>query len=461
MTIGMYVNTQAGFRGIAKIHVEFQRYFATKTVSFCCIRQWVLRLGFGLLNQPVEKRNDWIYITDFSIQLGKERCLLILGVTMESILKNGYQIKHCQLTVLDIYVQEHFDGQSVCQRINEVKQKTGTPYQIVSDNGNDLRKGIELFCDENQNVMHTYDITHMIGVCIKHSLETDARWLELQDDLRCLTQQVKQSDMSFLRPIAISKKARWLNIKNIIEWLEKIYRYEKKGDFKLISSGIKIINAKEIFERNKDNCTNKYEQKRMEKALRDTIFENQTEIKTIFEKYKIPITEKFETIDAGKARFNEKFGILKKHTQYFSELHQLNKMAESIKSVVKRKGLSVDALQTIELEYDNIKTDWVRQVFYDVNNRLLIEHSKCGIHPQPILCCSDIIESIFGKFKMKANQVVGGIYETVLSIALFCNDLTEKLITQILTTVKMTDVEKWFKQMAGVSNLAKRRIAFG
>lgn len=229
----------------------------------------------------------------------------------------------------------------------------------------------------------------------------------------------------------------------------------------MISSGIKIINAKEIFERNKDNCTNKYEQKRMEKALRDTIFENQTEIKTIFEKYKIPITEKFETIDAGKARFNEKFGILKKHTQYFSELHQLNKMAESIKSVVKRKGLSVDALQTIELEYDNIKTDWVRQVFYDVNNRLLIEHSKCGIHPQPILCCSDIIESIFGKFKMKANQVVGGIYETVLSIALFCNDLTEKLITQILTTVKMTDVEKWFKQMAGVSNLAKRRIAFG
>ena len=62
---------------------------------------------------------------------------------------------------------------------------------------------------------------------------------------------------------------------------------------------------------------------------------------------------------------------------------------------------------------------------------------------------------------MKANQTVGGIYETVLSIVLFCSYLTENLIKEILTTVRMSDVDNWFREMAGVSNLAKRRIAFG
>jgi len=461
MTIGMFVNTQAGFRGIAKIYNEFQRYFDLKTVSFCCIRQWVLRLGYGLLNQAVEKRKDWIYIIDFSIQLGKERCLLILGVTMESIIKNGYQLKHHQMQVLDIFVQEHFDGVAVYQRIKVVKEKTGTPYQIISDKGNDVRKGIELFSAENQNVIDTYDVTHMIGVCIKHALEKDTKWLDLQENLSNLAQQTKQSDVSFLRPIALSKKARWLNIKNEIQWLENIFQYEEKSDFHLIKDGIKIQNAQEIFDKNKNNCENKYEQKRLDKDLNNRVFNDEEEIKGLLEKYKIPQNTKIETIDAGKARFKEKFEVLKKHKSYFLELKELDGMAENIKSMVKTNGLSMNTLQTIELEYDKIKTDWVKQIFYDINNRLQTEHSKCAIYSKPLLCCSDIIESIFGKFKMKANQVVGGIYETVLSIALFCSNLTEELITQILTKVKMSDVDKWFHQMAGTSNLAKRRIAFG
>ena len=56
---------------------------------------------------------------------------------------------------------------------------------------------------------------------------------------------------------------------------------------------------------------------------------------------------------------------------------------------------------------------------------------------------------------MKTKQTVGGIYETVLSIVLFCTELTEELVKKILTSTKMSDVENWFREMAGVSNLAK------
>lgn len=461
MSVRLFVNTNAGFRGIAKTYIEFQKFFEIKTVSFCCIRQWVLRLGLGLLMQKVEKRSDWIYIIDFSIQLGKERCLLILGVTRQSLIENGYELKHHQVKVLDIFVREHFDGEAVYQRIASVQSKTGTPYQIISDDGNDVKKGITLFCNEHEKVIGTNDITHMIGVCIKHSLENDPRWLNLLDDLSVLAQQVKQSNVSFLRPIALSKKARWLNIKLMIEWLEGIYQYEDKGDFSLICVGYKIINNEEIFERNKKNCKNKYEEKRFAKELKDTVFKKREDISLLLENYGITEKQDIETIYAGKARFDEKFGVLKEHKQFYNELKQLNQMAEKIKGLIRNKGLSMDTIQDIEPEYDKVSSHWIKQFFNDLNNRLQKEHGKCGIDPKPLLCCSEIIESIFGKYKMKANQPVGGIYETVLSILLFCSNITETLIKEILTTVRMSDVENWFRNMAGVSNLAKRRIALG
>lgn len=411
--------------------------------------------------QKVEKRSDWIYIIDFSIQLGKERCLLILGVTRQSLIENGYELKHHQVQVLDIFVREHFDGHAVHQRIASVQSKTGTPYQIISDDGGDVRKGISLFSNENKSVISTYDITHMIGVCIKHSLENDPRWLNLQEDLYNLTNQVKQSDVSFLRPIAISKKARWLNIKLMIEWLENIYRYEDSGDFSLICKGYKLINDEEIFEKNKINCKNKNEEKRFAKELKDTIFDTIEDISLFLENYGITEKQEIVTIDAGKARFEEKFSVLKKHKQFFNELKQLNQMAEKIKGLIRNKGLSMDTLQAIEPEYDELSSYWIKQVFNDINNRLQSEHGKCGIDQKSLLCCSEIIESIFGKYKMKANQPVGGIYETVLSIVLFCSNITETLIKEIMSTVRMSDVNNWFREMAGVSNLAKRRVAFG
>ncbi len=442
------------------MYLEFSQFINIDTVSYGCVRQWVLRLGLGLLQEPVEKRMDWIYITDFSIQLGKERCLLVLGVSRQSLIENGYELEHKQVRVLDIFVQEHFDAQKVYDRLKITKEKTGTPYQIISDKGRDICKGIELFCDENKLVIPTYDVTHMIGIVLKHHIENDERWKNLQADLLSLTQQVKQTELSFLRPIAMSTKARWLNLNKEVDYLEKVFRYAEYGDFSLISEEIKIGNHEEVFEVLKDKCSNKHEEKRLAKELERKFIDSESAIELLSKKG-ITNTDKIEFTDAGESRYIEKFSILNKHKDYFNELKQVNQIAEIIKCTIRKKGLSLDTLQEIENLYENITYTVVNKIFNEINNNLQLEHSKCGIDKTPLLCCSEIIESIFGKFKMKSKQTVGGIYQSVLSIAVICSEIVPEKIKKILSEVKMHDVDKWFSSMSGISNLAKRRIAFG
>lgn len=460
MSVKIFFNTNAGFRGISTIYEQTSQFLDIDTVSYGCIRQWILRIGFGLLQEPIEKRTDWIYVVDFSIQLGKERCLLILGVTKESLLQNGYQLKHNNVRVLDIYVQEHFDAQKVYERLTMTKEKTGAPYQIISDKGRDICKGIDNFCLGNKSVISTNDVTHMIGIVLKHHLENDTRWINLQADLLSLTQQVKQTELSFLRPIAMCPKARWLNINKEIGYLENIYQYKDNKDFSLISGDIKIENTREIFEVLKVKCKNKNEEKRLMKELENNFTDKKTAIEMVTARGPINARQiKFE--DAGESRFTEKFAVLDKHRNYFNELKQINHIAEKIKCTIREKGLSLDTLQEIEMFYDNITYPMAKQIYYEINNNLQSEQSKCGIDKVPILCCSEIIESIFGKFKMKSKQTVGGIYQTVLSIVLICSEITPETIMRILPKVKMSDVEKWFFSMSGMSNLTKRRIAFG
>ena len=58
-----------------------------------------------------------------------------------------------------------------------------------------------------------------------------------------------------------------------------------------------------------------------------------------------------------------------------------------------------------------------------------------------LLCCSDIIESIFGRYKNKGGMKA--ISADVLAIALYNTDLTPDLIKTAMTSVSEQDVARW------------------
>jgi hypothetical protein len=163
LVIRNYVETSAGFRCVAASIKIFSYYFGINSMSFTTVRRWLLCYGYYLLTKPKPKRSgDWVFINDFSVQLSKEKCLLILGVSLEQMRKTGFNLTHKDVEVLDIVVTSNANYKLVKERLEIVSNRVGIPAQIVSDHGSDIKKGNELFCQEHPTVVYTYD-TYVIG----------------------------------------------------------------------------------------------------------------------------------------------------------------------------------------------------------------------------------------------------------------------------------------------------------
>ena len=90
-----YVETSAGFRCVAATMKILSGYFEINSMSYTTVRRWLLCYGYYLLNKAkVKKDGYWVLLNDFSIQLGKEKCLLTLGVPLELMRENGFNLSH-------------------------------------------------------------------------------------------------------------------------------------------------------------------------------------------------------------------------------------------------------------------------------------------------------------------------------------------------------------------------------
>ena len=82
------------FRAIPKaVHVLFSEFSIFKTIKIPdpkTVLRWFTKLGLYKLSSPKEQAEDWAFIVDNSIQLGFQKCLVILGIRLSGFLKRGF-----------------------------------------------------------------------------------------------------------------------------------------------------------------------------------------------------------------------------------------------------------------------------------------------------------------------------------------------------------------------------------
>ncbi|MBF0433269.1 MAG: hypothetical protein HQK83_18455 [Fibrobacteria bacterium] len=128
------------------------------------------------LLKPVEKRDNWIFILDHTIEFGNQKCLLILGITLERFMENRCLIKHEDMDVLQIEITSKTNSDRILKTLKKLVKQTGVPKQIISDYGGDIKRAVRLFCDKYNKTTYSYDVTHKCALLLKHMLQNDERW---------------------------------------------------------------------------------------------------------------------------------------------------------------------------------------------------------------------------------------------------------------------------------------------
>ncbi len=244
IAIQLIIQSLTSLRGGEKTFKLLANWWEIPTPDFSSIRQWGLRLGLYELTRQKDYRTDWIFILDMTLELGRTKCLVILGITQERftqiIQQEKRALQHQDVEVLALEVLEKSSGKIISSSLKNLGERVGTPLQVVSDHGSDLKKGIELYLEENSSVISTYDVTHKMALLLKKELSNDERYQNFLHQCSLTRHRLQQTELYFLVPPKQRSKARYHNADILVEWAQKVLRYQEKGNFSQISTAYSL-----------------------------------------------------------------------------------------------------------------------------------------------------------------------------------------------------------------------------
>ena len=130
-------------------------------------------------------------------------------------------LRHQDVELIDLQPVTESTGEVVYRQLEAATAKTGVPRAIVSDDGRDLHRGIDLFRQAHPHTAWMYDIKHKTACLLKHELERDVSWQALIDALNHFKRRVALTPLACLLPPALRGKARYMSVDVLVAWAEK------------------------------------------------------------------------------------------------------------------------------------------------------------------------------------------------------------------------------------------------
>ena len=459
--IEQVIHGLSSLRGSERTFSIFSKCFDLPVPSFNSVRSWIFRVGLYLIKRQQEWRNDWIFIVDHTLKLGQNKCLLILGIKGEQLKKGKYALEHQSVTVLGMDVVTSSTGELVKEQLEEVSRKVGVPKQIVTDHGPDIKKGVELYKQKHPDVIYTYDVTHKMAALLKKELQADEQWLNFLKQCGKVRTSLKQTNLHYLLPPRQRTKARYSDVTPQIEWGQKMIAYQQMGDYSEIDRTFTL--DQQTIEAVKDKYGHSV-------GLPLTATEQETFVdQDAFTQNLVSLigdeqVERIESViypaaDEGRRRFEQKLGWVAEYEKDLVVYAQMTKLVTIVEKQVKNNGLNQTSCQTFENNIADISLSSRSQLLArEISNYLQEEGQQ--IHTGlTLLGTSDIIESIFGKYKhLSSESPISDVGKMILTIPVFTNELTCELIKTAMESVKALDVDKWADELLGKSSFSKQRM---
>jgi len=379
-------------------------------------RFWLLRLGYYKLTRAKDISDDWVWIVDHSVQLGSEKCLVILGIRLSCLPVPFRSLRYEDMEPIELLPVKKSTGKIVYEQLEETIKKTGVPRQIVADEGSDLKKGIELFRHHHSETVCTYDIKHKTATLLKHELEKDEDWKEFSRLVSQTKQKVQQTCLSFLSPRNQRTKSRYMNADIIVEWGAKALHF---------------LSERQQSHEMQDNEETP--------AKRECTSANDIEWTTLL----------------------EKVGWVRDFREQLKEWKEMINIIDVTEHFVRTQGFYHGASIELEIRLRDTGGTRVTQKLRAALLEFVAENSDQATSHETLVGSSEVLESLFGKFKdLEGDQAKSGFTGLLLSIPAMVSRTTSEVIQKAMDVVFTKNVLDWCKEYIGKSLQAKRREAF-
>ena len=248
----MLIDCGISLRGAEKVFQLFNHDKLSTTPSFTGIRKWLGRIGIYELKRENEYRDDWIFIADFTVELGKQKALVILGVSREyfqkEVIERNRSLSHKDVEVLGLEIMNSTTGELIEQQLDKISKRVGIPVQIVADNGSDLAKGIKLY-QQHPDLIYTQDVTHAMALLLKKQLNSDDRYQSFLKECNLCRQKMQQTELSFLAPPSQRSQCRYFNVERLTEWGINVLNFSRETLMKLMPDSDRLLVTNKIVDK--------------------------------------------------------------------------------------------------------------------------------------------------------------------------------------------------------------------
>jgi hypothetical protein len=358
---------------------------------------WALRLGLHCLQQAQRPLDQqWVCIADFTIQIGCKKALIVLRVPI-SAFSQGKALTLKQVEVIGLNLGETWKGELVKTVLLSLFGRCGWPSHVVSDCGSDIKKGIvDALLQAPKGASWMSDVSHFVANALKHYYAKLSLFQQFQSLCARIRQRLQQTTLAFLLPPKARSKGRFLSVSRQAQW------------------GLRTIMYLE--EKEREHAP---EAAALAHALR------------------------------GLKSFKLFLMTLVRNTQCLNE----------VMKIVKTQGLSVETIQACQERLGDLpaRSPIRKEVSHYLQQYVPIVASS----DSPVLGSSDVIESLIGKAKQRLDaNGRSELNKSILLIPCMGGELTQDLIAEALSTVRVEDVSTWVSENVGETMQSKRRREF-
>jgi hypothetical protein len=366
------------------------------------IRIWMCRAGIAEMKKSFNDKDDTIWFSDHSSQIGAEKVLTILGMSVKDLPPQGRALELTDVRVLTVVPGRKWKKEDVAREYLKTAEQNGVPRDLVSDGATELRDPAQKLEKNGKTPNVIGDMKHRAANLLEKVIGQDERFLGFQKQVGLTRNRVQQTELSHFAPPPMKQKSRFMNLGPLLRWGTMVGGHLSHPN----SNGRKGITDE---------------------------------------------------------RMNEKLGWVGDYQEDLASWNRCQQLINVTLKFVNTEGIYQGASKRLTTLLKDTASNWPKRC--EASGRVmkgLIEHAveseSCLEDQERGWGSTEVLESLYGQYKrLEGQHSRGGFTGLLAALPALTVDWTAARVRENLTRVSVQDMKDWVKENLG-QTLASRRV---